>query len=132
MGLTSWKAGEVRKTDVTIAKNYLNEDEIDELNRIVTMWLDFAEDQARRRKQVFMKDWEQKLDEFLKFNERRVLPHAGSVSKKAADEHAREEFGRFAERRREYKEGVGAVEGIKGLEDAAKQLSEFKKTEFNG
>ena len=122
MGLTSWKAGEVRKTDVTIAKNYLNEKEIDELNRIVVMWLDFAEDQARRRKQVFMKDWEQKLDEFLTFNERRVLPHAGRVSKKAADVNAREEFGRFAERRREYKEGVGAVENIERLEVAAKQL----------
>jgi hypothetical protein len=120
MGLTSWKADEVRKTDVTIAKNYLNEKEIDELNRIVTMWLDFAEDQARRRKQVFMKDWEQKLDEFLSFNERQVLPNAGSVSKKAADKHAREEFGRFADRRQEYKERVGAVESIKALEDAAK------------
>jgi hypothetical protein len=127
MGLTSWKADEVRKTDVTIAKNYLNEKEIDELNRIVVMWLDFAEDQARRRKQVFMKDWEQKLDEFLTFNERRVLPHAGSVSKKAADEHAREEFGRFAERRREYKEGVGEVESIKALEDAARPIGKGEK-----
>ena len=54
MGLTSWKGGEVRKTDVATAKNYLKEEEIDELNRIVTMWLDFAEDQAKRRKQVFM------------------------------------------------------------------------------
>jgi hypothetical protein len=127
MGLTSWKADEVRKTDVTIAKNYLNEKEIDELNRIVVMWLDFAEDQAHRRKQVFMKDWEQKLDEFLTFNERRVLPHAGSVSKKAADEHAREEFGRFAERRREYKEGVGEVESIKALEDAARPIGKGEK-----
>ena len=77
MGLTSWKSDEVRKTDVTIAKNYLNADEIDELNRIVVMWLDFAEDQARRRKQVFMKDWEQRLDEFLQFNERNVLHERG-------------------------------------------------------
>jgi len=122
MGLTSWKADEVRKTDVTIAKNYLKEDEIDELNRIVVMWLDFAEDQARRRKQVFMKDWEQKLDEFLKFNERRVLPHAGSVGKKEADEHARVEYDKFAARRREYKESLGAEESIKALEEAAKKV----------
>ena len=73
MGLTTWKGGEVRKTDVTTAKNYLKEDEVEGLNRIVTMWLDFAEDQAKRRKQVFMKDWEQKLNQFLRFNERRVL-----------------------------------------------------------
>ncbi len=56
MGLTTWKTGMVRKADVTIAKNYLTETEITELNRIVTMWLDFAEDQARRRRQVFLKD----------------------------------------------------------------------------
>ena len=62
MGLTTWKGDAVRKHDVTVAKNYLNEDEIRELNRIVTMWLDFAEDQARRRKQVFLKDWETKLE----------------------------------------------------------------------
>ena len=129
MGLTSWKAGDVRKTDVTVAKNYLKEVEIDGLNRIVVMWLDFAEDQARRRKQVFMKDWEQKLDEFLKFNERRVLPHAGSVGKKDADEHARLEYDKFALRRREYKEGVGEAESIKALEAAAMQLGKPGKGE---
>ena len=56
MGLTSWKGAGVRKADVTVAKNYLAQEEIGELNRIVTMWLDFAEDQARRRKQVFLRD----------------------------------------------------------------------------
>jgi len=129
MGLTSWKADDVRKTDVTVAKNYLKEDEIDGLNRIVVMWLDFAEDQARRRKQVFMTDWEQKLDEFLEFNERRVLPHAGRVSKKTADEHARVEYNKFARRRREYKETVGEAESIKALEEAAMQLRKPGKGE---
>lgn len=71
----------MRKTDVTIAKNYLSADEVTELNRIVTMWLDFAEDQASRRKQVFMQDWEQKLDDFLRFNDRKVLPNAGKRTK---------------------------------------------------
>jgi hypothetical protein len=120
MGLTNWKAGEVRRTDVTVAKNYLNAQEIDELNRIVVMWLDYAEDQARRRKQVFMKDWERKLDEFLAFNEHKVLPNAGKVSKQAAEEHARQEYERFAERRREYREAVGEGESIKALEEAAR------------
>ncbi|HAR49260.1 2-hydroxyacid dehydrogenase [Smithella sp. SCADC] len=127
MGLTNWKAGEVRKTDVTIAKNYLKEEEIDGLNRIVVMWLDYAEDQAKRRKQVFMKDWEQKLDEFLKFNDRNVLPDAGSVSKKDADEFAKHEYDHFAERRREYKEAIGQEESIKQLEDAAKHLGRGQK-----
>ncbi|MDZ7609841.1 MAG: virulence RhuM family protein [Candidatus Desulforudaceae bacterium] len=121
MGLTNWKAAEVRKSDVTTAKNYLTKHEINELNRIVVMWLDFAEDQARRRKQVFMKDWERKLDEFLVFNERRVLPGAGSVSKKKAADHARQEYDRFAERRREHKEALGEAESIKALEEAAKK-----------
>jgi len=128
MGMTSWKGDEVRKTDVTIAKNYLEEAEIDGLNRIVVMWLDFAEDQAKRRKQVFMKDWEPKLEEFLRFNERRVLPDAGKVSKRSDDEYAKVEYGKFEVRRREYKETVAEKEYIAQLEKAAKLLP-VKKTE---
>lgn len=127
MGLMSFKAGEVRKTDVTVAKNYLTEKEIDELNRIVVMWLDYAEDQARRRKQVFMKDWEQKLDEFLRFNERRVLENAGSVSKKHAEAHARDEYEQFAQRRREHKEAIGEEDVIRLLEEAARVFGSGKK-----
>ncbi len=124
MGLTNWKDDEVHKTDVTIAKNYLKEHEIDELNRIVTMWLDFAEDQARRRKRIFLKDWEHKLDEFLRFNDRRVLPSAGKVSKKEAEDHAKAEYEKFAARRREYKESLGQAENIKQLEQAARDLEQ--------
>ena len=127
MGLTSWKSVDVRKTDVTIAKNYLSAVEIDELNRIVVMWLDFAEDQARRRKQVFMKAWEQKLDEFLQFNERNVLTHAGGVSKADADAFAKQQYDRFAERHRAFKEERGAQDTIKALEDAAKRLPKRTK-----
>jgi len=127
MGLTSFKAGEVRKTDVTIAKNYLNEEEIRQLNRIVTMWLDYAEDQALHRKQVFMKDWEQKLDEFLRFNDRRVLENAGSVSKKYAETHARDEYEQFAQRRREHKEAVGEEDVIRLLEEAARVFGSGQK-----
>lgn len=120
MGLTVWKGEIVRKTDVTVAKNYLKESEIDELNRIVVMWLDYAEDQARRRKQVFLRDWQEKLDQFLTFNERGVLPNAGRVSKQQADARARVEFERFAERRREAGEQAGAAETIKALEALSK------------
>lgn len=128
MGLTSWKVGEVRKIDVTTAKNYLNEEEIDELNRIVVMWLDFAEDQAKRRKQVFMKDWEQKLDEFLLFNDRKVLPDAGKVSKQNAEGHAKGEYERFESRRRAYKESIGEAETIKQLEEAAKKFKQLEES----
>jgi hypothetical protein len=122
MGLTAWKGDVVRKADVTIAKNYLNQDEIGELNRIVTMWLDFAEDQARRRRQVFLKDWDTKLNEFLKFNERAVLGTKGKVSKADADRRAEAEYEEFAARRRAMLEAEGERDQQKALEDAAKKL----------
>ena len=122
MGLTNWKETEIRKTDVVTAKNYLTEKEIDGLNRIVVMWLDFAEDQAERRKQVFMKDWEKKLDEFLVFNSRKVLSGAGTVSSKDAEEHANKEYDVFEKRRRKRKEEQGAEDSIKMLEQAVKKI----------
>ncbi|EKT0593254.1 virulence RhuM family protein [Morganella morganii] len=120
MGLTNYKSGEVRKTDVTIAKNYLRENELKELNRIVNMWLDFAEDQALRRKQVFLQDWDTKLDQFLSFNDRDVLQGAGGISKKTADEKARKVFDIFAQKRRQLKEAEGARANIAVLKDLLK------------
>ena len=115
MGLTSFKGDEVRKTDVTIAKNYLHEDEIKQLNRIVNMWLDFAEDQALRRKQVFLQDWNNKLDQFLEFNDRDILQGAGHITRKAADEKAKKVFDDYANQRRRLKEAEGAKENIAAL-----------------
>ncbi|MEQ5124017.1 virulence RhuM family protein [Morganella morganii] len=117
MGLTSYKSDEVRKADVTVAKNYLRENELKELNRIVNMWLDFAEDQALRRKQVFLQDWDTKLEQFLSFNDREVLQGAGGISKKAADEKAKEVFDVFAQKRRQLKEAEGARANIAALND---------------
>ena len=97
MGLTTWKGSQVQKSDVTTARNYLDHEEIGELNRIVVMWPDDAEDQAKRRKQVFLKDWETKLNKFLQFNDRRVLKDAGRVSKKRADGVAAEQYEPLAE-----------------------------------
>lgn len=122
MGLRSWRGDAVARSDVTIAKNYLHEDEIGELNRIVVMWLDFAEDQARRRKQIFLRDWERRLDDFLRFNEREVLDDAGSVSKAEADRHARAEYDRYAQRRRALLEVEGARANLAALEQAARRL----------
>lgn len=122
MGLTAWKGETVRKTDVVVAKNYLGQPEIAELNRIVTMWLDFAEDQARRRKQVFLRDWSTRLDDFLRFNDRSVLTNAGSVSMKKAHARAEAEYEQFATRRRELLEAEGQRAAIQSLEDAAKAL----------
>lgn len=108
MGLTAFKGNEVRKGDITVAKNYLTEAEIKQLNRIVTMWLDYAEDQASRKKQVFLKDWISKLDDFLSFNERDVLQNAGRLSKKDADKKAQAEFDKYSTQQRQLKEEKGA------------------------
>lgn len=127
MGLTTWKGDAVRKGDVTVAKNYLNEEEIGELNRIVTMWLDFAEDQARRRKQVFLSDWETKLNDFLAFNDRAVLPDKGKVSRTDADAHAETEYEAFATRRRALLEAEAERQQQRSIEDATKNLPAKKQ-----
>jgi hypothetical protein len=127
MGLTSWKGDVVHKSDVTIAKNYLKAEEIDELNRIVVMFLDFAEDQARRRKQIFLADWRSRLDDFLRFNERKVLPNAGHISREEAERKAEREYEAFAARRRAYLESEGEAAAIKQLEEAAKKLPKKRK-----
>ncbi|WP_416191912.1 virulence RhuM family protein [Neisseria sp. CCUG12390] len=115
MGLTHTADGGVRKKDIKTAKNYLQENEIGELNRIVTMWLDFAEDQARRKKQVFLRDWVEKLDQFLQFNDREVLQGAGKVSKKQADAKAEAEYERYQAAQRQIRE-------IQGEQDIAELL----------
>jgi hypothetical protein len=99
MGLTSWKGTKVRKGDIAVAKNYLNAFEIEGLNRIVTMYLDYAEDQAKRHRQVFMRDWRKKLDAFLQFNERDILADAGKISKAVADQLALEQYEIFHQHR---------------------------------
>lgn len=126
MGLTTWKGDLVRKADVTVAKNYLRADEITELNRIVVMFLDYAEDQARRRQQVFLRDWQERLDAFLRFNERNVLPGAGQVSREDAEKIAHDHYARFAERRRLAAEQAGEAEIVRQLEQTAKQVEQLK------
>jgi hypothetical protein len=95
MGLTVWKnspSGAIRESDVILAKNYLNEKELDLLNRIVTMYLDFAEMQAKRGIMMYMKDWVSKLDAFLKFNEQEILTNAGKISQEVAQSLAMKEY----------------------------------------
>lgn len=98
MGLTTWKnapKGKISKTDVTVAKNYLQAPEIDELNRIVTMYLDYAENQAKRNIAMSMSDWVQKLDAFLQFNEYEILKNAGSISHEVAKQLAEKHYEKF-------------------------------------
>ncbi|MCZ8010445.1 MAG: virulence RhuM family protein [Pseudomonadota bacterium] len=127
MGLTAWKGVQVRRGDVTVAKNYLLEPEITELNRIVTMFLDFAEDQASRRKQIFLRDWEQKLDDFLRFNERAVLTDGGTVSRVEADQRAAAAYDVFDARRRAELEAAAERDTMAELERTAKALPKRAK-----
>ena len=98
MGLTSWKNapdGKIVKTDVSVAKNYLEKEEMTELNEIVSMYLDYATRQARRRIPMTMEDWKSKLDAFLRFNDAEVLQNKGKVTAAIAKEFAESEFEKY-------------------------------------
>ncbi|OPF89822.1 virulence RhuM family protein [Rhodopseudomonas palustris] len=115
MALTSWVGERVRKTDVTISKNYLTTEEIDSLNRLTTMFLDFAEDRASRRQETRMADWITQTDRFLSFNEREVLQGKGRMSHERMTEIAHARFDAFDADRR-------AAEAIAAEREAAEDL----------
>jgi hypothetical protein len=96
MGLTNFRGERVRKADVTVAKNYLNTEELTTLNLLVDQYLSFAELQARQRKPMYMRDWERKLNEFLRLNEREILSDAGKISAKVSEEVAHAEFEKYS------------------------------------
>ena len=103
-GSTSWKnapAGAVRKTDVPVAKNYLNKRGNGDLNLIVSAYLDFAELQARGHRPMHMREWIAKLDDFLRLSDRNILTNAGRISHALAEEHAHAQFAQFEEQRRQ-------------------------------
>ena len=123
MGLTSFKGAKVRKGDVTVAKNYLSQEEISTLNRIVTMYLDFAELQAQNKHPMYMADWEDKLNQFLQFNGREVLQNAGKVKREVAEKLALEQYGVYDTHRRE----LETKDELKGLTDGVQKLGEIQK-----
>jgi hypothetical protein len=127
MGLTSWRGSVVRKGDVGIAKNYLKVEEVEELNRIVVMYLDYAEDQARRRRPVTMAEWADKLDAFLSFNERDVLAHAGRLRMDVAQTLAAERFEAFDAKRRTTEALAADADDIAQLEEMEKAAKRRKK-----
>ena len=126
MGLTSWKNspyGKIRKTDVSIAKNYLNENELKELNLIVDQYLSFAELQARQRKPMYMADWIKKFHDFLTLNEREILDHAGKISSEIAKELAEAEYEKYRQRQIKVKD----AQEMKALENDIIKLTKRKK-----
>ena len=127
MGLTSWKGGCVLKRDVTTAKNYLDAQEIDTLNRITVMFLDQAEFRAQRRQDIRMRDWETFLDKFLLDTELPVLADAGSVSHEGALAWAQDQYEAFAERRRLQAEADADDRYLQDLRSSAETLETERK-----
>lgn len=123
MGLTTWKGEKIRKSDVTVAKNYLSEDELKQLNLLVEQYLAFAEAQAQAKKPMYMKDWIKKLNDILTINEREILEHAGTVRKRIADEMAAEEYEKYKEKRKLAEK----IKSLEELEDEIKLIEKKKK-----
>ena len=123
MGLKTWKGEKIRTSDVTIAKNYLLEDELKQLNLLVEQYLAFAEMQAQAKKPMYMKDWIKKLNDILTINDREILEHTGKVRKKLADEIAAAEYQKYKQER----QAAAKIESMKALENEIKQFGNKKK-----
>jgi hypothetical protein len=127
MGLTTWKGSRVLKTDISTAKNYLQKEEIDTLNRITVMFLDQAQFRAERRQSIRMADWEGFLDKFLADVELPVLDHAGCVSRSDALDYANTQYDHFAEKRRLTAEQEAEQNYVEELKNSAKALEHRRK-----
>ena len=127
MALTSWKGSRVRKEDVIIAKNYLTDNEVDMLNRLVSIFLDQAELRVKNRKQLTLDYWRQNVDQLLQYNERPVLSNAGGISNEEMKVIAHERYEAFDANRRHAEALAADAEDIKALEDLEKKASQTKK-----
>lgn len=126
MGLTNWKSSRVRKGDITIAKNYLTTDEVQHLNRLSEMFLNFAEDRAQRRKEISLAEWMDQTQKFLEFNERGVLDSAGSRSRTQMEGHVEKEYVKFETNREKSELVLSEDEHIRELEETLKKLEKKK------
>lgn len=126
MGLTTWTGHLPKRKDAEYAKNYLTEDELDTLNRIVSLYLDFAELQAKSQTPMYMKDWSQKLDDFLKLSGKELLNHAGTISAELANKKANTEYDKFQERTKNQLSPV-EIHFIENFEKEQKRLEQKKK-----
>jgi hypothetical protein len=131
MGLTSWEGRRVRRQDVTTSKNYLREGEMGALNRIVTMYLDYAENRALSRRAMTMKEWAERLDAFLRFNEQDVLIHAGKISADVAEKLALDRYAEFDAKRREAERLKADAEDALAIENMTRELEEHKRAGTN-
>lgn len=127
MNLLSFKGDRVRKADVVVAKNYLNAEELDQLNRLVGMFLDFAELRAEQRKHLLLADWRQYIDSFMAFNEQPLLRTAGSISHEQMKQLAHERYEQFDLHRRQTEALAADAQELAELERLEKRLNSQKK-----
>ncbi len=123
MGLTTWKGNKIRKSDVIIAKNYLTEQELKQLNLLVEQYLAFAEMQAMNNEVMYMRDWIAKLNDILTINKKEILNHAGRITKKLADEIAEKEYEKYSKNRLMVEDKLA----IEQLKNEIKQLKQSNK-----
>lgn len=121
MALTSWKGSVVRKQDIFIAKNYLNEDEIDTLNRLVVIFLETAELRVKNRNDITMNFWRENVDRLLEFNDKKILSGAGNVSNAEMEERVREIYAQFDQKRKAYDAQLADEQDLKEIEGAVKK-----------
>ena len=129
MNLTSWKGQRVRKQDVTIAKNYLEQDEIKTLDRMVTAFLDYIEDVVSRRQDLYMNDWLKRTNKFLEFYEYEILEGTGGYSKKDADKLVQQRYDEFDKKRKEQEALEADEEDIKELKELEVEMEKIQKLE---
>lgn len=122
MGLTSWKGSVVRKGDITIAKNYLNEEEIDKLNRLVTIFLESAELRVKERKDLTLDFWRQNVDSLLMFQGQKILADNGSISNAVMEKRVNDIYARFDEKRKQYEAELADQEDLLFLEEIEKKV----------
>ncbi|MDR9860396.1 virulence RhuM family protein [Pseudomonas baetica] len=127
MNLLSFKGDRVRKADVVVAKNYLNGEELDQLNRLVSMFLDFAELRAKQRQHLKLENWRQYIDSFMAFNEQPLLRSAGSVSHEHMKQVVHERYEDFDQKRRKIEAIAVDAQELQELEDLEKRLRSSKK-----
>jgi hypothetical protein len=121
MALTTWEGSSARKQDIFIAKNYLSEDEIDTLNRLVVIFLETAELRAKQRLDITMSFWKENVDRILEFNDKKVLTGKGSISNAEMEQKVREIYSKFDDRRKAYEADMADKQDVKEIEDIIKK-----------
>lgn len=127
MGLTAFEGSRVRKHDITVAKNYLSQEELSNLNQLVTMFLDFAEDRAKKRKEITMDEWMNQTHKFLSLYDRNLLTDAGSKSRQQMEDHVEKQFEKFESHRKELEATLSEKEYLTDLKNTVKHIEDQKE-----